>query len=75
MSDWIGWIVFPAMVIGIAWAPVACTMNNNEKIQSAIERGINPIAASCAYSLSADRIVCALATRREQDSEEPSHDR
>lgn len=57
----VGWIFGATAVIGVAWAPVSCTNSNNEKIESAIKSGIDPIIAGCTYSGSADRAICATA--------------
>lgn len=46
----IAWIVMGLAAIFIAWAPVKCSMDSNQKVAQAIEGGANPIDAACAYS-------------------------
>ena len=56
-----GWIAATAMVVGVAWAPVSCNSSNNAKIEAAIERGVDPIKARCAYSSGNYGTTCAIA--------------
>lgn len=61
-KDLIGCFLLCIMVVGIAWAPVSCTQINNEKIESAIKNGVDPVIAQCTYSANPDRIACAMAS-------------
>ena len=60
-NDLLTWICGCITVLGLAWAPVSCTQINNEKIESAIKSGVDPIIAQCTYSSSPDRAACAIA--------------
>lgn len=57
-----GWIAATVMVVGVAWAPVSCNSNNNAKIEAAIERGVDPIKARCAFSSSNEGACTVAAT-------------
>lgn len=59
-----GWATAGVVALGVVWAPVACTMNNNEKIATAIQGGADPIAARCAYSASPNAITCAVVAAK-----------
>lgn len=65
LEDVIKWAIGAVAVVAIAWAPVSCSKNKMEKIQSAIESGIDPIEAKCAYSGSGGNnsgdITCTIA--------------
>lgn len=56
-----GWTAAGIVALGVAWAPVACTMSNNEKIASAIQDGADPIVARCTYSENPNPVLCAVA--------------
>lgn len=67
MVEWnvvVGWIAGAVVALGIAWAPVACTVNNNEKIDAAIQRGADPIKARCAYTSNPSMVACAVAAAK-----------
>lgn len=67
MVEWnevIGWITAGVVALGIAWAPVACTMSSNAKIEAAIQRGADPIKARCAFAGSTDTAACAVAAAK-----------
>lgn len=55
-----GWIVTAAAAVLIAWAPVKCSMNSNEKVAAAIEGGSNPIDAACAYTSQGSSPTCIV---------------
>ncbi len=59
-----GWAIAGVVALGMVWAPVACTMSNNEKITSAIQSGTDPIVARCAYASAPDQAACAVAAAR-----------
>jgi len=61
-KDLVGCLLLCVMVVGVAWAPVSCTKMNNEKIESAIKVGIDPVIAQCTYSATPDRVACAMAS-------------
>lgn len=63
-SDAARWITAAVVILGVAWAPVACTMNNNEKINAAIERGVDPIKARCAYASDPGAVTCAVVAAK-----------
>lgn len=44
------WVIAAIATVAVAWAPVSCTKHSNDKIESAIKSGIDPILARCAYS-------------------------
>lgn len=46
----VAWVMCSMMAVLIAWAPVKCSSDSNEKIAQAIEGGANPIDAACAYA-------------------------
>lgn len=56
----IAWIVAAMAVVLVAWAPVKCTMDSNERIAQAIESGVNPIDAQCAFGILNDQSKCAI---------------
>lgn len=56
----VGWISCAFAVVFIAWAPVKCTMDSNEKVAEAIEGGANPIDAACAYSNQGSSSACIV---------------
>lgn len=56
----VGWIMGGLMVILIAWAPVKCTMDANDKVARAIEGGSNPIDAACAYANQGSTPACIV---------------
>lgn len=65
-EDVFKWGIAAIVIIAVAWAPVSCSKNKSEKIQSAIESGIDPIQAKCAYggtagSNSGSDVICAIA--------------
>lgn len=60
-----GFIAMTIMVVGVAWAPVACNNSNNAKIEAAIENGVDPIKARCAYASGPDATACAISAAKE----------
>lgn len=56
----VAWIMCGLMAIFIAWAPVKCTMDGNEKVAQAIEGGANPIDAACAYANQGSTPACIV---------------
>lgn len=67
----IGWGMAGLFCLGIAWAPVACTMSNNAKIEAAIQSGIEPMKARCAYSVDPDRVQCAVIAAQLSKEKQP----
>lgn len=59
-DEFIPWVIGAAVVLGVAWAPVACTVSNNTKIAAAVERGVDPLVARCAYAANPDRVQCGV---------------
>lgn len=65
----VGWIVMGLAAVLIAWAPVKCSMDTNEKIAQAVARGANPMDAKCAFAngnTGADCTVRAAISGKEQ---------
>lgn len=58
--------IIALVVLGVAWAPVACTMSNNNKIETAIDKGVDPAIARCAYAADTNATFCALAVQRQE---------
>lgn len=56
----VAWIIGAAAVVLVAWAPVKCSMDSNEKVSQAIEGGANPIDAACAYTSQSSSAPCIV---------------
>lgn len=66
LEEIIKWAIAAATCVAIAWAPVACSMHENNKIEAAVDKGVNPILARCAYSHgSTSAPACIVATAKE----------
>lgn len=66
-----GSICASVAAIAIAWAPVACTSSNNAKIAEAVNRGVNPIEAKCAYSSAgSENVACAIMAAKSKQKDE-----
>lgn len=48
----IAWIMCALAVIFVAWAPVSCSRDSNDRIESAVKAGVDPQEAACAYGYS-----------------------
>lgn len=56
----VAWVVSALAAVLIAWAPVKCTMDSNERISAAVEAGVNPIDAQCSFGIFNDQSKCAI---------------
>ena len=58
------WTIQVLLVTLVLLSPVACTINQNNKVMEAVVRGIDPIAARCAIVSGYDQICANYATKK-----------
>jgi len=66
VTDVAKWAIVALAIVAIAWAPVSCVKDGNAKVQIAIEQGVDPIRARCAYAASGTSSpACIVAAAKE----------